>query len=186
MVVRHAAAMLKGWLDRVWVPGVAFDLGEGGKRIRPRLQNVRLMVRRDELRRALVVVEARRRAASPHPAARHACALRGRLQADVARLLPDGRLDAEKARGLSGHDPPPLRTAGVSVGSQYVDDVGASHPPLGGGSKFGPRQRNKFRGGVGREAQPRPEKFFAIARILSTRPQGRVGEEVVACKAGVE
>jgi len=36
-------AMLKGWLDRVWVPGVAFDLGEGGKRIRPRLQNVRLM-----------------------------------------------------------------------------------------------------------------------------------------------
>ena len=36
-------AMLKGWLDRVWVPGTAFDLAEGGKVIQPRLQNIRFM-----------------------------------------------------------------------------------------------------------------------------------------------
>ncbi|MEP2829979.1 NAD(P)H-dependent oxidoreductase [Parvibaculum sp.] len=36
-------AMLKGWLDRVWVPGTAFDLGDGGKAIQPRLQNIRFM-----------------------------------------------------------------------------------------------------------------------------------------------
>lgn len=35
-------AMLKGWLDRVWVPGVAFDLAEG-RTIRPRLQHIRFM-----------------------------------------------------------------------------------------------------------------------------------------------
>ena len=28
-------AMLKGWIDRVWVQGVAYDLPEGGNRIRP-------------------------------------------------------------------------------------------------------------------------------------------------------
>ena len=33
-------AMLKGWLDRVWVPGVAFDLGGPGV-LRPRLANIR-------------------------------------------------------------------------------------------------------------------------------------------------
>ena len=35
-------AMLKGWLDRVWVPGVAFDLGPG-KMIEPRLRHIRFM-----------------------------------------------------------------------------------------------------------------------------------------------
>lgn len=35
-------AMLKGWLDRVWVPGVAFDLRDG-KTIEPKLQNIRFM-----------------------------------------------------------------------------------------------------------------------------------------------
>lgn len=36
--------MLKGWIDRVWVAGVAYDLPEGANRIRPRLQNVRHLV----------------------------------------------------------------------------------------------------------------------------------------------
>jgi putative NADPH-quinone reductase len=34
-------AMLKGWIDRVWVDGVAYDLPEGANRIRPRLTNIR-------------------------------------------------------------------------------------------------------------------------------------------------
>ncbi len=34
-------AILKGWLDRVWAPGVAFDLPEGGGAIRPALDNIR-------------------------------------------------------------------------------------------------------------------------------------------------
>jgi NAD(P)H dehydrogenase (quinone) len=34
-------AMLKGWLDRVWVPGVAFRLGGPGGALRPLLTNIR-------------------------------------------------------------------------------------------------------------------------------------------------
>ena len=34
-------AMLKGWFDRVWVHGVAYDLPEGSNRIRRRLTNIR-------------------------------------------------------------------------------------------------------------------------------------------------
>ncbi|MSX93932.1 MAG: flavodoxin family protein [Actinobacteria bacterium] len=37
-------AMLKGWMDRVWVAGVAYDLPEGGNHIRPRLHNIRRIV----------------------------------------------------------------------------------------------------------------------------------------------
>jgi NAD(P)H dehydrogenase (quinone) len=37
-------AMLKGWFDRVWVRGVAWDLPEGSNRIRPLLRNVRRIV----------------------------------------------------------------------------------------------------------------------------------------------
>jgi NAD(P)H dehydrogenase (quinone) len=34
-------AMLKGWIDRVWVNGVAWELPEGADRLRPLLRNVR-------------------------------------------------------------------------------------------------------------------------------------------------
>ena len=37
-------AMLKGWLDRVLVRGVAWELAEGASRITPRLTNVRRLV----------------------------------------------------------------------------------------------------------------------------------------------
>jgi len=37
-------AMLKGWMDRVWVNGVAWTLPEGANRLRPELRNVRRLV----------------------------------------------------------------------------------------------------------------------------------------------
>jgi NAD(P)H dehydrogenase (quinone) len=37
-------AMLKGWLDRVWVPHATFQMPERGKRIRRLLTNIRLIV----------------------------------------------------------------------------------------------------------------------------------------------
>ncbi len=37
-------AMLKGWIDRVWVNGVAWTLPEGANRLRPGLRNVRRLV----------------------------------------------------------------------------------------------------------------------------------------------
>ncbi|MGB0111737.1 MAG: NAD(P)H-dependent oxidoreductase [Ilumatobacteraceae bacterium] len=37
-------AMLKGWIDRVWVNGVAWTLPDGANRLSPRLRNVRRLV----------------------------------------------------------------------------------------------------------------------------------------------
>lgn len=37
-------AILKGWFDRVFAPGVAFHMADGGKVIRPALTNIRLLV----------------------------------------------------------------------------------------------------------------------------------------------
>lgn len=37
-------AMLKGWIDRVWVAGVAYELPEGANRIRPLLHDIRRIV----------------------------------------------------------------------------------------------------------------------------------------------
>jgi putative NADPH-quinone reductase len=37
-------AMLKGWIDRVWVAGVAYELPAGSNRIRPKLHNIRRIV----------------------------------------------------------------------------------------------------------------------------------------------
>lgn len=36
-------AMIKGWIDRVWRPGVAFTLHDEGQRLRPALTNIRLL-----------------------------------------------------------------------------------------------------------------------------------------------
>jgi putative NADPH-quinone reductase len=36
--------MLKGWIDRVWVTGVAYELPAGANRIRPLLGNIRRLV----------------------------------------------------------------------------------------------------------------------------------------------
>lgn len=37
-------AMLKGWIDRVWASGVAWDLPEGADRLKPKLGNIRRLV----------------------------------------------------------------------------------------------------------------------------------------------
>ena len=37
-------AMLKGWIDRVWVAGVAWELPPGAKVVRPLLRNIRRIV----------------------------------------------------------------------------------------------------------------------------------------------
>ncbi len=37
-------AILKGWMDRVWVRGVAWELPEGARRLHPTLSNVRRLV----------------------------------------------------------------------------------------------------------------------------------------------
>ncbi len=37
-------AILKGWLDRVWIEGVAYTLPTGRSRVRPRLHNLRRIV----------------------------------------------------------------------------------------------------------------------------------------------
>ena len=40
-----APAMLKGWLERVWLPGVSFEVSDGKqRRPKPMLGNIRLMV----------------------------------------------------------------------------------------------------------------------------------------------
>lgn len=37
-------AMLKGWIDRVWASGVAWELPDGADRLQPRLHNIRRIV----------------------------------------------------------------------------------------------------------------------------------------------
>lgn len=37
-------AVLKGWIDRTWAAGVAWELPAGAKRLKPRLRNVRRLV----------------------------------------------------------------------------------------------------------------------------------------------
>lgn len=37
-------AILKGWFDRTFAPGIAFNMAEGGRVIQPALKNIRLLV----------------------------------------------------------------------------------------------------------------------------------------------
>jgi len=37
-------AMMKGWIDRVWASGVAWDLPDGANRLRPQLHDIRRIV----------------------------------------------------------------------------------------------------------------------------------------------
>ena len=38
-------AMLKGWLERVWLPGVTFDVTDAKQmRVKPKLQNIRYFI----------------------------------------------------------------------------------------------------------------------------------------------
>jgi putative NADPH-quinone reductase len=37
-------AMLKGWIDRIWIAGVAWELPAGAKQVRGRLRNIRRIV----------------------------------------------------------------------------------------------------------------------------------------------
>ena len=48
-------AMLKGYFDRVWAPGIAFDIGADGKFETDRLSHIKEAWRHDHLRLALVV-----------------------------------------------------------------------------------------------------------------------------------
>ena len=67
-------AMLKGWLDRVWVPHVAFIMPTEAQGP-ARLCSTFAARGRDELRRELVAVEMGRRTGPAHDAARHTLAL---------------------------------------------------------------------------------------------------------------
>ena len=102
-------AMLKGWIDRVWVPHATFELPKGLAPIKGRLHNIRLIggfstygspwwwtrfVIGDPGRRIIM------RGVRPlcHP----------RCRTLLARPLPHGQLDARKPRGV----PEPGRGAG--------------------------------------------------------------------------
>ena len=64
-------AMLKGWIDRVWVPHATFELPQGAAPIQGRLHNIRLIGGILDLRLALVVGPVRdRRPGPPDHAAR--------------------------------------------------------------------------------------------------------------------
>jgi putative NADPH-quinone reductase len=95
-------AMLKGWLDRVLVPGVAFLMPEPGGTIRPGLHAHHPAGRLHHLRGELVADHARRRAGAADDRARDRASLREGPQARLRGALPHGQFDRRLAPGASG------------------------------------------------------------------------------------
>ena len=94
-------AMLKGWIDRVWVPHATFELPKGLAPIKGRLHNIRLVGGILDLRLALVVGPVRdRRSRPPHRAARRHALVPSALPQLLARPLPHGQLDAREPRAV--------------------------------------------------------------------------------------
>ena len=91
-------AILKGWLERVMVPGVGFRFDERTHKVRPGLGQVRHIIGISTYGspRTYVRLDQRQRATHPHPGA--ADELRVPGPTHVARLLRDRHVDASTAR----------------------------------------------------------------------------------------
>ena len=92
-------AILKGWFERVFLPGVAFEVPDGNSdRIRGKLTNIRQLIVLTTLRIALVVAADDWRSGAGDDPARNARAVPPALQAAMAAIA----LDGSRHRGGSG------------------------------------------------------------------------------------
>ncbi len=96
-------AMLKGWLDRVWIPHATFTMPEGGKPIGRVLTNIRFIGVVSTLGSPVVVVAAGDVGArATHAAARPEAAGQSALRDAVARPTSYGFRQRRRARAVSG------------------------------------------------------------------------------------